>query len=240
MQLLYVALFFLVSLSLEVGNAKQFRNAYVSFEIPDRWSCILELREWVCRSQDTKEAKEAIIVLTAKEVGANDSLSIYTNYMRNPIKAATNTGEFVTSQIMSPPTEKKINNLTWVDGFHISSELPNYYTRYMATIKDGKIAVLVTFSAHKEFYSKYSQDFFNAVNTLNVIATKGALAKPPLPSNPGSLAPIGPKVDGITISDPLPHAEAPTPRKNNKLYFIVGAVVSALIGVLLLLSRKKK
>ncbi|RYZ85297.1 MAG: outer membrane protein assembly factor, partial [Proteobacteria bacterium] len=53
---------------------------------------------------------------------------------------------------------------------HLSSEVQNYFTRYLASIK-GRIAVLVTFSAHKQFYTKYSQDFFKAVSTLRVIET---------------------------------------------------------------------
>ncbi len=221
-----------------VAQAKQFKNAYISFEIPERWNCVLEATEWVCRSQDNNESKEAIIVLTAKEVGPSDSLQIYENHMKNPIKTTTKTGDSVMSQVMSPPTQKKINNLLWVDGFHISSEIQNYYTRYIATIKE-KIAVLVTFSAHKEFYSKYSQDFFNAVNSLNVIATKNSLQDPSIQGAGGTLGPIstgagsGINIDGL---DGGPQS----PKKNNKFLFIIGAIVFAAIGILILMKLKKK
>lgn len=47
------------------AEAKVFRNAYVAFELPDTWNCNLEHTEWVCRSQNDKESKEAIIILTA-------------------------------------------------------------------------------------------------------------------------------------------------------------------------------
>ena len=56
---------------------------------------------------------------------------------------------------------------------HLGSEIPHYYTRYLATIK-GNISVLVTFSAHKLFYTKYSNEFFRAIKSLRVIATKSA------------------------------------------------------------------
>ncbi|MBL7554750.1 MAG: hypothetical protein JNM24_02925 [Bdellovibrionaceae bacterium] len=206
--------------------------------MPERWNCVLEATEWVCRSQDNNESKEAIIVLTAKEVGPSDSLQIYENHMKNPIKTTTKTGDSVMSQVMSPPTQKKINNLLWVDGFHISSEIQNYYTRYIATIKE-KIAVLVTFSAHKEFYSKYSQDFFNAVNSLNVIATKNSLQDPSIQGAGGTLGPIstgagsGINIDGL---DGGPQS----PKKNNKFLFIIGAIVFAAIGILILMKLKKK
>lgn len=67
-----------------------------------------------------------------------------------------------------------INQHTWVDGMHFASEIPNYYTRYLATTKD-KIAILVTFSAHKAHYAKYSNDFFKAIESLRVVATKSLM-----------------------------------------------------------------
>lgn len=230
------ALLSLITLSFEVATAKQFKNAYISFEIPDRWNCILEATEWVCRSGDLNESKEAIIVLTAKEAGANDSFLIYDNYMKNAITATTKNGSTISSQVMSPPTQKQINGLTWIDGFHISSEIQNYYTRYMATIKEGKIAVLVTFSSHKEFYSKYTNDFFKAIDSLRVFATKASLQQQNVGANPGGLSPIAP----LPVSDPIDPLtpQVQKPAKNNKLYMIIGAVVLALIGVFLLMKKK--
>lgn len=222
-----------------IAQAKQFKNAYISFEIPERWNCVLEATEWVCRSQETNESKEAIIVLTAKEVGPSDSLQIYENHMKSPIKTTTKTGETVMSQVMSPPSQKKINNLLWVDGFHISSEIQNYYTRYIATIKE-KIAVLVTFSAHKEFYTKYAQDFFNAVNSLNVIATKNSLQDPSIQGAGGTLGPISTAAGtGIDIGG-LPDGSQSTGKKSNKFLYVVGAVIFAAIGILILMRLKKK
>lgn len=226
-----------VVLLLQTASAKQFKNAYISFEIPERWNCTLEATEWVCRSQDTNESKEAIIVLTAKEVGPSDSLQIYENHMRNPIKTTTKTGETILSKVMSPPVQKRINNLDWVDGFHQSSEIQNYYTRYIATIKE-KIAVLVTFSAHKEFYAKYATDFFNAINSLNVIATKNSLQDPSIQGPSGSLGPISTgSGGGIDIQ---PQDLGLPQKKNNKFLYIVGAIIFAAIGLLLLMKMKKK
>lgn len=222
--------------STNVAMSKQFKNAYISFEIPERWSCILEATEWVCRSQENNESKEAIIVLTAKEVGPSDSLQIYEGHLKNPIKTTTKTGETILSQVMSPPAQKQINNLLWVDGFHQGSEIQNYYTRYIATIKE-KIAVLVTFSAHKEFYTKYAADFFNAINSLNVIATKNTMQDPSVQGPGGSLGPINGGNGGIDIPGFEPVGQQ---KKSNKFLFIMGAIVFAAIGILLLMRMKKK
>ena len=59
-----------------------------------------------------------------------------------------------------------------MDGIHLGSEVETYYTRYAATVKDS-LGILVTFSAHKDHYSKYSNDFVKAIQSLKVIAPKG-------------------------------------------------------------------
>lgn len=219
------------------SSAKQFKNSYIAFEIPENWHCTLEATEWVCRSGETNESKEAIIVLTAKETGPQDKLEIYQNHVSNPIKTTNKSGGIVTSQVMSPPVLKQINNLTWVDGFHHSSEIQNYYTRYMATIKE-RIAVLVTFSAHKEFYSKYTSGFIAAINSLTVIATKDSLSDTSVRPKEGSLMPIKPNHGIEPFVDPLLEANNPT-KKNNKFFIIIGAIIFAIIGIILLIRKKK-
>ena len=54
------------------AQAKVFRNAYIAFEMPETWKCNLEQTEWVCRSEQNKESKEYIIILTSKEVCPTD------------------------------------------------------------------------------------------------------------------------------------------------------------------------
>src|SRR5437868_7904155 len=138
------------------AHAKLFRNAYISFELPQSWNCNLEQTEWVCRSETTKESKEAIIILTAKEVGPTDSMQLYEQHLNTPITLALKTGGATESKIVYKAKTELINDQTWIDGLHLGSEVQNYFTRYLATIK-GRIAVMVTFSAHKQFYTKYIQ-----------------------------------------------------------------------------------
>ena len=47
--------------------------------MPDRWNSLCRTHRMVCRSTSEQEAKVAIIVLTAKEVGPTDSYEAYTN-----------------------------------------------------------------------------------------------------------------------------------------------------------------
>lgn len=158
------------------SQAKTFRNAYVSFELPPQWKCHLEQTEWICRSQNQQKSREAIIIITAKEEGPSDSLNSYMGHLKTPRLVPNRSGQNSQSKVFHAK-EYKINNQRWVDGWHLGSELPPYYTRYLATIKN-KIAILVTFSAHKKYYTRYSKDFFNAIKSLRVIASKGLINRP--------------------------------------------------------------
>ncbi len=152
-----------------------FRNSYVSFELPNRWACVLEQTEYVCRAQTPgQESKEAVIILTAKEAGPADNLAAYEAHLKTPKQVPSLSGVPTMSQVVSPPKITNIANQPWVDGLQLGSEIPNYYTRYMATLKD-RIGILVTFSAHKKYYSKYADDFFKAILSLKVLVTSQSL-----------------------------------------------------------------
>lgn len=156
------------------AHAKLFQNSYVSFELPPRWECQVEKTEWICRSDMLSSQKEAMIILTAKEVGPMDDLGQYETYLKTPKSISDTSGKPVMSKVRQVK-KTSINGLEWVDGMHLDSEVPFYYTRYLATKKD-RIAVLVTFSAHQRFYTKYSNDFFRAVNSLRITASPQLLA----------------------------------------------------------------
>lgn len=168
-------LFLITLLLATIVQAKVFRNAYIAFEMPDDWNCTLEQTEWVCRSNKEPDSKEAIIILTAKEVGPTDSFPLYESHLNNPI-AAGGPSQANQSKLVYKAKKVPINNHDWLDGLHESSEVANYYTRYLATIKN-RIAVLVTFSAHKKFYTKYSTMFHKAIMSMNIIASRDLISK---------------------------------------------------------------
>lgn len=225
-------------------QAKVFRNAYVSFETPDSWQCKLEHTEWVCRSEIEKDSKEAIIVLTAKEVGPTDSFEAYSSHLNTPQPSAYKGATGALSKVVYAPKKVQINDQPWIDGLHMGSEVPNYFTRYLATIKD-RIAILVTFSAHKDHYTKYSQDFFKAVMSLRVIATKNLLAKP----ESGPLRPGGEMLGG-SIGAAMPGDlegvggdgsgdGAGGFGKTKGMFFILALLLAAVAGYIYIKSKKK-
>lgn len=185
--LLILALLTLGSLTPWQAQAKVFRNSYVSFELPPKWDCYLENTAWICRyaiskkclgaksnsktcQMQRKKTREAIIILAAKEKGPKDSFKEYYNHLKSPRPIVSKSGKRSKSKIIHTK-QINIQKHRWLDGMHLGSEIPHYYTRYLATLK-GNIAVLVTFSAHKLYYTKYSSDFFKAIKSLRVLATK--------------------------------------------------------------------
>lgn len=164
------SLLILILLVCGTAHAKRFRNAYLSFELPPNWNCKLEGSEWVCENEFSGKTKEAIIILTAKEVGPTDTLAAYLQNLQTPRNLPGRAGQTVKSQVIHVK-ERMIANQMWVDGMHLGSEVGPYFTRYLATIKE-RIAILVTFSAHKEHFTKYSGDFMKAVDSMRVVATK--------------------------------------------------------------------
>ena len=64
------------------------------------------------------------------------------------------------TQVSEPKTAKmnNVNNHRWVDSLHLASEVPGFYTRYLATVKED-LGVAVTFSVAKDFYASYQPVF---------------------------------------------------------------------------------
>lgn len=235
-------LYFVVILVAFNSNAKVFRNAYISFEMPDTWKCVLEQTEWVCRSDPekfSKEAKEAIIILTAKEVGPTDSIQLYEQHLNSPIQTNTK-GSLGQSKIQYKSKQVTINDQVWIDGLHFGSEVNSYYTRYFATVKD-RIAILVTFSAHQLYYAKYSQDFFKAIMSMKVIAAKNLLTRPDVgPINPRDGNLLGQSGRGMPAD--ITATEAPPTENTSSPFTTYLALASILgaVGVYFFIKSKKK
>ena len=224
------------------GFSRTFKNNYISFEMLDTWKCQLEQTEWVCRSEDPQEAKEAVIILTAKEKGPTDTFPLYENHMNNPI-TSQGKSNMMTSGVVYKSVGSRINDQQWLDALHTNSEVQSYYTRYLATIKD-QIAILITFSAHNKYYSKHSTNFNNTVRSLRVIASKDLLSRPDLGPLRGAGETLGAGIGQAMPADLL--AAEDDSRSSKKSIFRnpavlgFGFIVLAAIAYILMRLRKKK
>ena len=227
------------------SEARTFKNAYISFEMLDTWKCKLEQTEFVCRSEDLQESKEAVIILTAKEKGPTDSFPIYADHLSKPIAAPSKTGGTMTSTVTMAPREVLINDQKWIDSLHVNSEVQNYYTRYLATIKD-QIAILVTLSAHNSKYQKHSGHFAETVKSLRVIATKdlrGGSEGIRSSDNPSGI--WGPQGNNISGGDMIDNQNGDENKSGGGIFSnpaVVGLLILILaaIGYVILRIKKKR
>ena len=146
--------------------AKRFSSGYAEFELPSGWNCMNEGSEWVCQSEDGNRKKEAIIILAAKKRGKQDTLQEYQAYLKQP-KTYQLPG--AKAQRSDPKSVKMttINGIEWVDALHLASEVPGFYTRYLAAVK-ADIGVAVTFSVTKSLYNVYKPIFDNIIASMRI------------------------------------------------------------------------
>lgn len=150
--------------------AKRFSSKYAEFELPAGWECALEGSEYVCQSENADRKKESIIILAAKIRGEQDSLDEYMAYLKKTKEYNLPGGK---KQISEPKYTKlsRINEHQWVDALHLASEVPGFYTRYLATVKED-LGVAVTFSVTKDLYATYQPIIDKLVSTLRVFRQK--------------------------------------------------------------------
>lgn len=207
-------------------EAKTFQNSYVSFDVPDNWACLQEGVAWTCTPSDPKGSREAVIVLAAKVAAPEDNIVNFLNFLREPKKIKTRVGTPMPSQVMYCQ-QRKLGNHTWVQAQHLGSEIEEYYTLYLATVKE-QLAILVSFSAEKNTYKTYNPIFDRAIKTLKITASQKLLI-PKMDDKPGEL--IGIRGDSssssISAEDPLP---PPQKRGSATTWLFVLALTLAILG----------
>lgn len=218
-----VALLFLIAWSFQV-QAKTFSNSFLSFTLPDGWICLLEGVAWVCAPKSPKDENEAVIVMAAKVASPEDTLPNFLGYLQKPKTITSKVGTPVASQVMYAQ-ERILDNSKWVQSQHIGSEVPDFYTLYVATVKEG-LAILVTFSVDKSKAKIYNPIFDNAMKTLRITASKNLVFKN---TGAGGIGVFGVVTDGQVNQEMMP---PPPPRKSKlPFYLLIGGA-----GLLFLLA----
>jgi LPXTG-motif cell wall-anchored protein len=174
MKPMHLKFLLVLTLSLGLGQAlgKSFSSKYCQFELPPGWECALEGTEYVCQSENADRKKESIIILAAKIRGEQDNLEEYMAYLKKSKEYSLPGGK---KQISEPKSTimTRINDHQWVDALHLASEVPGFYTRYLATVKED-LGVAVTFSVGKDQYSAYKPVMDKLASTLRVFRQKKA------------------------------------------------------------------
>ena len=165
MKALWIVLAFAVASG---AQGKKFSSQFCEFDLPEGWECELEGSEWVCQSTNEDRRKEAIVILAAKERGEEDSLDAYQAYLKQKKVFNLPGGKNIISEMRYVNTVE-INGHTWIDAMHLQSEIPGFYTRYLATVEEG-LGVGVTFSVAKDYYGAYKEMFDRMIASLKVFA----------------------------------------------------------------------
>lgn len=219
------------------AEAKVFQNSYVSFEVPDNWTCLQEGVAWTCTPQNAVEAKEAVIVLAAKVAGPEDNLFNFMNFLKQPKKITTRVGTPMPSTVMRAQ-ERMLAGHKWIEAQHLGSEIQDYYTLYLATVKD-QLAILVSFSSEKSKYTVYNPIFDRAVKTLKIVANNQLLFPKNQAGSQNDI--IGIQVPGgpMNSEEMLPASSRASKRAKSLFVILIFALVGAAFAYIFKTQRKK-
>jgi len=134
-------------------------STQLNFQLGPQWKCEKRRTENICKQAGDKSK---VIIWTAKKIGASDSLDQYFDHLKQPKTLKNN--------LTSTPEYAKIvdiNGQKWVDALHWQSEVPNYFTRYLATVNE-KNGVLITFSARKSEFENFNKEVQTTVDQLKL------------------------------------------------------------------------
>lgn len=219
------------------AEAKVFQNSYVSFEVPDNWTCAQEGMAWTCTPSGFNESKEAVIVLAAKVAAPEDNLQNFLTYLKQPKKIATKVGTPMPSQLMYA-NERMLAGNRWIQAQHIGSEIQEYITLYLATVKDH-LAILVSFSAEQNHYKTYNPIFDHAMKTLKIVASNQLLF-PKQKMNPSDTMGIQ-MAGGNSAVTPDMMPPPPLHKKSSRaLVLLLILIVAVGAGVYAFWTRRKK
>lgn len=235
---------FLISISLFVTlpvQAKKFTSQFCEFELPPNWECSLEGSEWVCQSLDKARKKEAIIILAAKVRGAQDTLQAYQEHLKERKKFTIPGGKTQTSDPQYSVV-KEINGQKWIDSLHLASEVPGFYTRYLATVISD-LGVAVTFSVAKDHYEKYKALFDKIIASLRAFRISTAKAETyargkakDLVSGDGTL--VLPS-EGVALVKQQVKAPKSGPSDDMVIFYLLGGLLVGIVGFTYLKKKKK-
>jgi hypothetical protein len=231
-------LFLVAAFSLQAA-AKTFQNSYVSFEVPNDWTCTQEGISWTCSPQAVAASKDALILVSCKVAGPEDNLTNFKNFLSQPRNIPSKVGTPMPSRVLYAQ-ERVLDNTHWIQAQHLGSEVQDYYTLYLATVK-AQLAILVSFHADKDRYQQYNPIFEHAMRTLKIVATQEYLFPKKAGAKGGSDGfAIQPVVPGkaMNAEDLMPPPERPRARGFGPVH-LLGLLVILGIGMALYFSRRR-
>ena len=236
LKIFFISLLILVSSNI---IAKPFVNNFIEFNLPDDWNCLPFQGgpDWSCQPMNPEVKNEAIIVILMRGQKKIDNLTNYITYFNKPLTMAY----IQNGKAKSKPTYSKFKEIAgqqWVDSQHESSEIPNYLTRYIATIQDGRV-ILIAITVYKEKYNTYMHLLYALVESIKL---RNQMPEGQMMTGVEGLIN---KVNTINLNANKPKekklVQITVPQKSKfDIYQIIGAVSVFLIIIVLLIIKKRK
>jgi|FLYM01.1.fsa_nt_gi hypothetical protein len=199
MNLKGILFFFSLVLGVQT-HAKVLNTEFLTMDLPDNWNCQEVRPNWVCEPKLASERKFAIVTITSKEAGTLDQLSNFEAHLSKARSHQLGSKNPVMSQVIK--TEKiNLKNVTWVQSIHLNSEVNDFMTMYLATVKQP-LAIMVTFSAEKNKWNHFKPLFDQSMNSIQL---KDLKSRPSSASDQG-ISPQAPQ--GFANPESLPSSNS--------------------------------
>jgi hypothetical protein len=160
------ALAWLVSRTFVTPPPERIMTDAFQMDLAPGWSCEQDDLAWTCVPGGPEEQTSVVAVFAMKYRGSEDTPEVYVAYLREPKPVRTRDGGTELSAVEYVKVSR-IGGYDWVDAMHLGSEIGNYYTQYLATVT-SHIAILVSFSAHKEDFDRYNPELKQMIRSLLV------------------------------------------------------------------------
>lgn len=137
----------------------------VNFALPVGWGCQIKENNLICLDNSPTSEKNAAIVLNYKYKTAEDVLAVYRDQLARP--RTLYDGEIAKPSVPQGVRDVMLNNITWVEGIHLGSEMPDYYTLYYVTVVEP-YAILLSISVEKSSYQSKLSFIKNTISSIKV------------------------------------------------------------------------
>lgn len=149
-------------------TAGAIETGYLSVKEPAGWTCQSEEGLFKCQGNGKNCGRDSVMLLLSQTASSWDSLPNYDEYLRSVKTIVDDAGKPVISTI-SYTNDVDINGFPWIDSLQYNSELPLFWTRYLATLirSDGKNrAVLLTLLVSDRCFAEMENQFGAVVRSL--------------------------------------------------------------------------
>jgi hypothetical protein len=217
--------------------AKKFRTDFISLDLPPGWDCVKEEIDWVCQPENLAQRSEALVVVVAKSANeVDDTFEKYQAVLSEPREMRDLAGNVYKSEVKFVRF-RDIKDHKWVDSLTFGSEIPGFYSRYLASIK-GKVAGLVTYSIAESVYAKWAPILDKMLESLEIFYDPKAFNEA-MDSGPSSLLGQRPLTSGRFDPTPEDNSSEKTAGGDFDLNMIIGVIlIAGIVGFYIWKKRK--